>query len=115
MNKPEILPSSQREKKRYIVFEIMAEDKIKFNKVVEAIWHSMLDLFGEVTSSDINFWVMKDRWDYKTQKGIIKCSHIYVDQVRTALSLLTRIGDTRVFFNTLGESGTIKTATEKYF
>lgn len=114
MSKPEILPASEREKERYVVFEVLSDNQVDFDQIVETIWHTVLHFYGEETTSRINFWIMKDLWDQEDQKGVIKCNYRYSDHVKLALSLLTRVGDIGVIFNTLGESGTLKTVKDKY-
>lgn len=113
MSGPEMLPSSLKEKKRYVAFEIMGEGKIEFSDTVNAFWHSLLDTFGEVEVSSINFWLVKDAWSGERQTGIIKCNHSHVAQIRAALALLHRIGDEKVLVRTMGVSGTLKSARKK--
>lgn len=114
MSEPEILPSSMRKKKRYIAFEITGEENIEFPELVNAVWHSLLNLFGEVKTAEINFWMVKDSWNQETQRGLIKCNHNHVSEVRLALALLDRIGDSEVSIRTMGVSGTMKAAKKKY-
>ncbi|MFP4115963.1 MAG: Rpp14/Pop5 family protein [Candidatus Aenigmatarchaeota archaeon] len=115
MSKPETLPSSLREKKRYIAFEIIGEEKIGFGELINAIWSCMLELFGEANVGDINFWLVKDSWDKENQRGLIKCNHNHVSKVRLALALVERIGDLKVSIRTMGVSGTMKSARKKFF
>lgn len=115
MSEPETLPSSLRGRKRYIAFEILGEEKVEFLQLVNALWHSILNLFGEVETGSINFWLVKDSWDEDKQRGLLKCNHNHVSQVRLALALLDRIGDAKVSVRTIGVSGTMKSARKKYF
>lgn len=114
MSKPEILPSSMREKKRYIAFEVLGKEKVEFSQLINAVWHSLLNLFGEMKTAEVNFWLVKDSWNEKNQKGLIKCNHNHVAKVRLALALLGRIGDAEVSIRTLGISGTMESAKKKY-
>lgn len=114
MSEPEILPSSMRERKRYIAFEVLGEENVEFSQLINAIWHSILNLFGEVKTGDINFWLVKDSWTENKQRGLIKCNHNHVSEVRLALALLERIGERKVSIRTLGVSGTMKSARKKY-
>ncbi len=115
MAKPETLPSSLREKKRYIAFKIVSEERIEFGDLINALWSSILDLFGEVNTGEINFWLIKDAWQEKRQRGLIKCAHSHVKEVRLALALIDRIGESKVSIRSLGVSGTMKSARKKYF
>lgn len=115
MAKPETLPSSLRKKKRYIAFKIVSEEKIGFGDLINALWSSILDLFGEVNTGEINFWLIKDSWNKEKQRGLIKCNHNHVKNVRLAVALIDRIGDSKVSIRSLGVSGTMKSARKKYF
>ena len=115
MAQPKILPSSLRERKRYLGFEIISEDKIDFGEFVNAFWHSSLNFLGELGAAKVGVWLIKDLWDEKRQRGLIKCRHTQVENVRTTLALINRIGDTQVIARTLGLSGTMKTARKKFF
>ncbi len=115
MARPETLPSSLREKKRYIAFEIRSESQVEFGDLINALWSSILDLFGEINTGRISFWLVKDLWDKEKQKGLIKCNHNHVSEVRLALGLVERIGENKVSIRSLGVSGTMKSARKKYF
>ncbi len=115
MSRPETLPSSLRKKKRYIAFEILSEEDIDFGDLINALWSSILDLFGEVNTGEIDFWLVKDAWRKKTKRGLIKCSHRHVSEVRLAMALINRIGESEVSIRSLGVSGTMKSAKKKYF
>lgn len=114
MSGPETLPSSLREKRRYIAFEVFSEEDAEFGDLINALWSSILDLFGEANTGDIGFWLVKDAWDEGKQRGLIKCNHNHVSEVRLAMALVERIGDSKVSIRSLGVSGTLKTARKKY-
>lgn len=115
MAKLNVLPPTLREKKRYLAFEIISEEKLEFEDILNAFWHSLLNLCGELGTSQANIWFIKDLWDEQNQKGLIKCRHDSVEYVRSALALIERIGDIRVIIYTLGVSGTMKAAKRKFF
>lgn len=112
--KPKILSPTLREKKRYIAFQVISEHKILLSDLTNAIWHSMLSFLGELTTAHTKMWIMKDLYDEEKQTGIIRCSHVTVEHVRSALALIQRIGDTRIAIKILGVSGTIKSAKRKF-
>lgn len=112
--KPNILPPSLRERKRYIAFKIISKEKIDFGNLVNRLWYSLLNLMGEYGTSKCNIWIVKDSWDEKRQIGLIKCNHKHVKHVRAALALIDRIGDTKVIIKSLGVSGTMKAAEKKF-
>jgi ribonuclease P/MRP protein subunit POP5 len=59
-------------------------------------------------------WIIKDSYDEEKQIGLIRCSHTSVEEVRSAVSLIQRIGDIKVVVKVLGISGTIKGARKKF-
>lgn len=115
MNRPKPLSSSLRSKTRYLAFQVMSEDKIRYGDLTNSIWHSLLNLLGEIGTSKTEIWIVKNLYEEGKQIGLIRCSHQLVEQVRTALTLIQRIGDTRVIVKVLGVSGTMKAARKKFF
>jgi len=113
--RPKTLPSSLRGRRRYIAYQVLSEDKIIFQDLSNSIWHSLLNLLGELGAAQADLWIVRDIYDEKRQIGIIRCSHDKVEQVRSALALIERIGDTRITVKVLGISGSIKAARLKFF
>jgi len=113
--RPKPLPPSLRGRRRYIAYQVISEDKFIFQDLINSIWHSLLNLLGELGASQADIWIVKDTYDEKKQIGIIRCSHNNVEQVRTALALIERIGDVRVVVKVLGISGSIKATQMKFF
>ncbi len=114
-DKPRTLPPTLRDKKRYLAFEVISEGKIEFGDMVNAFWHSLLNLIGEIGAARAKIWFVSDSWDENRQRGLIRCDNKYVEYVRVSLALIERIGDKRVVVNTLGVSGTMKAARRKFF
>ena len=109
-----ILPSL-REKKRYLVFEVISRQKVNdFNKVSNAIWHYTLQFLGQSGGAKTGLMVLGNKWNPDLQRGIIKVSHKHVDEVKAALAFATKIDDNEVIFRTLGVSGIIRKAENKY-
>ncbi len=111
--KMKILPSTLREKKRYIAFELISEEPVEYSDLEAAIWNTMLDFLGEDGVSKTSVWLMKDLWDGNKQMGIISCNHKSVQEVIATLGLIDRFGDNRITFKILKISGTIKGAGKK--
>jgi len=113
--RPKPLPSSLRGRRRYIAYQVISEDKILLDDLINTIWHSTLNFLGEQGTSKTDIWIAKDTYDEKNQSGLIRCSHDSVEQVRTSLALIERIGDVRVVLKVLGISGTMNAAKMKFF
>ena len=114
-NRPSILSPTLRAKKRYIAFHVISERKILLNDLINAIWQNTLNFLGELGTSQSQLNVVKNLYNENNQTGLIKCSHLHVEQIRASLALIQRIGDSRVLIKTLGVSGTIKAAQAKFF
>jgi len=115
-NRPRLLSPTLRPKKRYIAFQVIAENgqKFTFDEIANVIWHALAEFAGEINAALSRMWVMKDLWEEERMTGVIRCSHTAVELVRSALVLIDRIGDTRVAFLILGVSGTVKGVRRKF-
>ncbi|MFH1631279.1 MAG: Rpp14/Pop5 family protein [Candidatus Aenigmatarchaeota archaeon] len=114
ISKPKILPPTLRTRGRYVIFEIVSESKLSYADFSAAMWNSLLDLMGELGVSEARCWLIKNLYDDKNQRGVIKCAHDRVEHVRASLAFIHTIGDTRATVRILGVTGTIKSAQQKY-
>ncbi|MDI6825754.1 MAG: Rpp14/Pop5 family protein [Candidatus Aenigmarchaeota archaeon] len=105
-----ILLPTLREKKRYIAFQVISEEgeEFSYSDLESAIWSVLLDFLGEEGVSKTSVWLLKDCWDQKLQKGILRCNNKSVQKVIASLGLIDRLGDNRITFKILKISGTIK-------
>ena len=109
-----VLPSL-REKKRYLVFEIISKNNIKsFSEISSLILQSSLKFLGEVETAKAGIWLLPDKWNQKKQKGMIKVNNKYVDKLRTALTLIKSFKRQQVIIKSVGVSGMINRANKKY-
>lgn len=110
------LPSSLREKQRYIIFELITEaDARTLGQVVDATWEAALDLLGETGVAEADPWVIKDLFDEERQRGGIRVHKDAVEEMRAALALITDIGGATATVYILGVTGTMDSARDKYF
>lgn len=109
------LPAALRERRRYLIFEVLSGSKLSFGDVVEAVWNSIEEFIGELETGKASVWVVKDLYDSENQRGAVKVSNKYVEEVRASLSLIKEINDEKVIFSVLGVTGTLKSARSKYF
>lgn len=111
-----ILPSL-RGRRRYIVFEVISEREIDKKALLKEIWDSIYSLYGDVGASECKLWLIgydktKDTDIGKGKgKGILRCAHDKVEEVRAALACLHSVNEARVGIRVIGISGTIKGAT----
>jgi len=107
-----ILPSSLREKKRYIVFGLITEgeDPVDRKALLDEIFFATQTLLGDVGSSEIGYRLM----DFDGSRGIMRVNAGSVELARAALATVYAIKGTRTVIIIHGTSGTIRAATEKY-
>ena len=109
-----VLPSL-REKKRYVVFEVISKEKIKdAESVSNAVWHCSLQFLGQLGTAKAGIMVLNNKWNPELQRGIIKVSHKHVDAVKAALTFANKVDNTDVIFRSLGVSGILRKAENKY-
>jgi RNase P/RNase MRP subunit POP5 len=99
-----------RPRRRYIAFEIIGAEMSR-NDVIKA-----LDLaFRGTPNLQPNQSLLKlVFYDAGSQRGLLRCGHKQVDEVRAAITG-GEIGEKKASFKVLGVSGTIKTAKRKFF
>lgn len=107
-----ILPSL-RERKRFLAFEIASESKIRdFSSISKAVWDSVLSFLGELGAADAGIWLLNDKYDPKTQRGLIRVGHRHVDHLKACLAMISTIDRQPVIVRSLGVSGILKKATK---
>ncbi|MBN1923368.1 MAG: ribonuclease P protein component 2 [Nanoarchaeota archaeon] len=94
-----ILPSS-REKKRYILFEVIGEEKVFKDEVKNSIYQKTLELLGEEGFSRAGVMLVGT--------NIVRVNPKFKDEMINILSLIRVINGKRVVINTLKTSGIIK-------
>ncbi|MCJ7478785.1 MAG: ribonuclease P protein component 2 [Candidatus Nanohaloarchaeota archaeon QJJ-7] len=112
--KLQTLPSSLREKKRYIVFEIICRKDRELGQVLDAVWDSVLDFLGQEGTAKADPWIIEGMFNEEEQKGAVKVKKDYVEEVRAALALVQEIGGEEAALQILGVTGTMDSAREKY-
>ena len=95
---------TQREKRRYIMFELASEESFKREEIVTGIWDSCLEFLGELGASRTSLWVH----EYEDNEGIVSCNTRSVDKIIVCLSLIKEIDEKAARIKIKGVSGTIK-------
>ena len=109
-----MLPSL-REKKRYLVFEIISKQKIdNFNLVEKSIMNNALTFLGQLGIAKAGAMMLKDKWNKELQRGIIRINHKHVDEMKAALTLIKKIENNDVVVKSVGVSGILNKAENKY-
>ena len=112
MAKPKPLPSSLREKKRYVVYEVVAEKEVDIDVLADEIYRHAMEILGELGMSEISLWVMKNL--FSGRKGLIRVTPAGVERIRLVLSSIRQIDEIPAIIDVLGVTGTIRAARLKY-
>ena len=106
MTKP--YPSVMKEKRRYVVFEIVSENKFAKDEVMRALWDTVLGTIGALGAAKAAFWIFE--FDARKQKGILRCTNKELPVIRGSLVLLDKINSKKAFVHVTDVTGTIKKA-----
>lgn len=104
-----LLPSL-RQKKRYVVFEIRAEQKFSFVDIkaeVQKALHQFLGYQGMAKASPL---LLAERFNEPKQRFVVKVSNTFVDELKAALLFCTQINHVPIIIRSLITSGTLKKA-----
>ncbi len=107
-NKKAIVPSSRREKKRYVLFEIL-NATIPEKDFYFGFWIELLSFFGSKGLAEINPRIVL----YKDNKAIVKCKRGKENELIAGTAFIDKIRNKKIILNPLFVSGTIKTLKEK--
>src|SRR3989344_1286150 len=104
--KPRTLLPSLREKKRYLVYEVISEVNLSYKDIKEGITSAFKELFGidGIAKAGLDFV------DYGQNKGIIRVSTKGLDMLRASLCFVRKINKDEVVLRSLGVSGMLKKA-----
>ncbi len=106
-----ILPTL-REKKRYLVFEVLSKSKIKsFASVSKAIWQGMLSFNGTHGAAQAGIWLLNEKYNPQAQRGIIRVSNRGVDALKAGLTTVQEIDATPALIRSISVSGSLKKAS----
>ena len=94
MNKP-----SSRVKKRYISFEVISEQKVFKDEIKDSIYNKALEFLGEEGLSKLGIQMVNE--------NILRVDCNHKNEMILILSMIRKINNKRVFFNTLKTSGNL--------
>ncbi len=100
-----------RPKKRYILFQVVSEEKATSQDILSEILRSTKFVLGEIAVAKMNLRLIS--FDEETQCGVIRVSNKYSEHLRVALVLITTTGGRKAFFYTKSISGSLKKLSVK--
>ena len=108
-----LLPSL-REKKRYLAYEIISKDKLDLfadiDDVSDSILCASMDCMGDFGMANAGIMVLKDKYDSKSQRGLVRVANKSVDNLKASLAFITSIKNNEVIVRSVGVSGIMKKA-----
>ena len=107
-----IIPSL-KEKKRYVVYDIICDSKVDFTDAKEIIDSQNLRFLGELTLSKANIMHINEL--YNENKGVIKVDNKYLNELKMSLSLIKEIKAKKAIVNPIFVSGVLNKIKNKYF
>ena len=114
MAKLKALMPSLREKKRYVVFEIVSKSRIKsFAGVSKAIWQGMLSFNGTHGAAQAGMWLLGEKFNPQSQRGIIRVSNKGVDCLKAGLATVQEIDNVSALVRSISVSGSLKKASTR--
>jgi ribonuclease P/MRP protein subunit POP5 len=106
------LKPSLREKKRYLVFEIISKHKFAAQHASQALNTAFTQFMGALGMAGAGIIFLQDK--YKQNKGIFRVNHLHLDHARAGLTFINEIDGHAVTVRSVGSSGILKKALSKY-
>ncbi len=105
-----LLPSL-KEKRRYLVFELIAAETIPFKEFKESLFKEIHSFLGRLGQAQAGIELLDD---WKENKGILKVSSRYLDHLKAVFVLIRKINKTDALVTSIGVSGTLNKARNKF-
>lgn len=105
------LMPSLKQRKRYVVFEIVSDKKFSALEVEAEISRAMKDFFGQLGMGKASPLFLKEKFNLDRQRFVVKINHKHVDELKAALTLSKSIKNTSVIIKSIITSGTLKKAS----
>ena len=102
------LKPSLRQKKRYIVFEIVDKQIFKVTDVKLVVQSALASFLGELGQAKAGVMFLPEK--FKNNKFVVKVNHKYVKETISALILIKKIKNNAVIVKSIAVSGTLKKA-----
>ncbi len=107
------LMPSLRQKKRYVIFEIIAGQKFTLSEVKPAVEEALHSFLGQLGMGKAVPIFVEEKFDEPAQKFMLKVNHKFVDEIKMGVALCKSIKNTPVIIKSVIVSGSIKKAGEK--
>ena len=103
-----------KEKKRYLVFEIVSKTPIKdYKDVSEQIMVKSQEFLGVLGMAKAGMQILP-KYNTSMQRGMVKVNHKHVDELKAALTFIDKLNNKEVIIKSVGVSGILKKAEARY-
>ena len=99
-------PPVMREKRRYILCKIDAQQPITKKEAIKALWDNAFEFLGVIGAAEASFWVMD--FDEKKQEAILRVNNKNVDRVLGILAFFDEVSNKKACIHIIKISGTIR-------
>ncbi len=98
-------------RRRYLALKIDTAEKIEAKELLDALWSSILRLYGEYGASKAALTLIS--YDGEKRFAIIRASHTEVERVRAAIATITEINAKPATVHISTVSGTLRALQRK--
>ncbi|MBN2095252.1 MAG: ribonuclease P [Candidatus Aenigmarchaeota archaeon] len=113
-DRPKTLPSSYREKRRYLTFKIISDEEIRPEDLAKALWRAVAGNMGVFGLAKTNFHFFRDLYEQSEKKFVVRCMPKDVEAVRLSMALITEINEKPASIVSVGVSGTMRSSKKKH-
>ena len=106
-----LLPSL-KQKKRYVVFEIISKDKFNYNQIKKDVEKVLFGFLGELGYAKAGIMFINKKCEFPYI--MIKVNHKHVNELKAGVTLVKTINGKKVIIKSVKTSGIIKKLKE-YF
>ncbi len=103
-----------REKKRYLVFEVVSEKPAAWPAVRKSLEEGILRHIGELGYAKAGVQILDEQWNASLSRGMLRTTHTSLDDVRSSLGLVRDIEGKPAIVRSVGASGILKRAAARY-
>lgn len=108
------LQPTLKEKRRYMVFEVISGHNPDMQSVKKTIRDSAYSWMGENNMASAGMQFIDKHWNPGKARGMIRVNRKYVDELKSAFGLIKNINGHPAIISSVGVSGIIKKAVENY-
>lgn len=99
-----------RERKRYLVYEVLSDSEFTPTEISSAIKFSFKELFGITGLADAGLIFMDKMFNKKTKRGFVRVSHTSLDKLKGSFVFIDNISGKKVILKSVIASGMIDKA-----